>query len=173
MAYQHRNEFGSDIANAINAGSSFMATMESHEEDFAPSRRTLSPADLRLLNKKIPVRYCEFKITNTAAKMLQTETVSVSNMGLIIHSTAPFSPGTLMRVWVDMPDYWARKSRLVPYRHTNAPTYFQVLSRVVSCDDISKRTPKFQILCENVNLDPVDERVLCEYLGIEFKSREA
>ncbi len=172
MAYQNKGIYDADIVDALNAGNSFIAAMEGNDEDFTPSRRTTSPADLRLVNKKIPVRYCEFKITNTAAKMLQSETVSASNMGLIIHSTVPFTPGTLLRVWVDMPDFWARKSRLVAYRHTNAPTYFQVLSRVVACDNLSKRTPKYQILCENVNLDPVDERVLCDYLGIEFKERE-
>jgi hypothetical protein len=176
MTHQSRSKLELDIQSAIAAGEAFLAALDNDidpDADETPVRaRELTPADLQLVTKKIPVRYCEYKISNNASKMLQTETISVSNRGMMFTSMVPFTPGTLMRVWVDMPDFWARKSRHVAYRHTNAPSYFQVLCRVVSCVDQTKRTPKFQMLCESVNLDPVDERILCEYLNIEYKPRE-
>jgi hypothetical protein len=155
---------------------------ESHEESFlaaldgttaTPRKRIITASDLRLVNKKISLRYCEYKITNMPNKMMQTDSVSISAQGLMIHSPVPFSPGTLMRVLLEVPDYWGRKSRHVQYRHTNAPTCFQVLSRILSCEDLSKRTAKFQLLCENVNMDSIDELVLNEFLGVDHRHREA
>ena len=122
---------------------------------------------LRLVTKKIPMKFCEFKISNCATKMLPTDTISISNQGILFNSTQPFVTGTLMRVWIEMPDYWARKARLVGYRHTEAPTYFQVLTRVIACEEACKRHTKFQLACHNVNLDPIDESVLNDYLGCE------
>lgn len=172
MKLDNELDSSKSINSALAAAESFIATMENDLDDAPSSKRTVTAADLRLVNKKVSIKYCEYKITNSAEKMLSTETISISNAGMMLHSSIPFSQGMLLRIWVEMPDFWARKSRHVSYRHTNAPSYFQVLGRVLGCEDLSKRTPKFQILCENVNLDPVDERVLCEFLGIESKNRE-
>ena len=124
-----------------------------------------SPLSLKLVSKKIPAKYCEYKISNTPQKMLNTETTSISGLGLTFQASQSFGRGTLMRVWIEMPDYWARKSRHVGYRHTDAPTFFQILARVVNCEETGKRGNKFQIMCQNLNLDPVDELVLNDYLG--------
>jgi hypothetical protein len=78
-----------------------------------------------------------------------------------------------MRILVELPDYWARKAKHVQYRHTSAPTHFQILARVVGCEDIGKRGQKFQMILENVNIDPIDEIVLCEFLGITAKNTPA
>lgn len=125
-----------------------------------------TPLSLKLVGKKIPLRFCEFKISNTVTKMHASDALGISALGVLLQSPVAFGPGTLMRVWVEMPDYWARKSRHVGYRHTDAPTYFQILARVVNCEEAGKRGNKFQILCQNLNLDPVDELVLNDYLGV-------
>ena len=126
----------------------------------------VTPLSLRLVAKKIPIRYAEYRISNQGAKMLQGESHSLSPLGIQFASALPFPKAALMRVWIEMPDYWARKSRHVGYRHTDAPTYFQLLARVVNCEETGKRNAKFQILCQTVNLDPVDEIVLSDYLGL-------
>lgn len=126
------------------------------------------PVQLRLVNKKIPMRYCEFKISNNHAKMLNGETASISNHGLLFNAAVAFSVGSLLRVWVEMPDYWARKSRRVDYRQTEAPTYFQVLARVVHAVELGKKGSKHQLTCQILNLDPVDEEVLVDYLGQSY-----
>lgn len=90
----------------------------------AAAQEIPSPLALKLINKKIPAKYCEYKISNTPQKMLVTETTSISGLGLTFQASQSFGRGTLMRVWIEMPDYWARKSRHVGYRHTDAPTFF-------------------------------------------------
>lgn len=125
-----------------------------------------TPLQLKLVNKKIAMKFCEYKISNTAEKMHATDCISISSLGLLFNSPVNFAVGTLMRVWIEMPDYWARKARHVGYRHTDAPSYFQILARVVSIEETAKRNQKFQLLCQNLNLDPVDETVLNEYLGV-------
>lgn len=129
--------------------------------------KVTNPSSLRLVNKKIPMRFCEYKISNTPDKMLSGESVSISTQGILFNSPVAYGPGVLVRVWIEMPDYWARKSRHVGYRHTDAPTYFQVLTRVISVEETNKRNQKFQLLCETLNLDTVDEVVLNDYLGVK------
>lgn len=124
-------------------------------------------ARLSLVRKRVGVRFCEFKISNKPANMLRSETIAASNLGLLFTSPVDFAPGRLLRIWVDLPDYWARKSRLVTYRHMDAPKHFQILARVLRSDDTGKRTDRYQLLLENVNIDNTDEQILCEFLGIE------
>jgi hypothetical protein len=126
----------------------------------------LSSLRLRLVSKKIPVRYCKFNITNTYNKMLQGETISVAPDGAMLYSSLAYDEGCLMRLYVELPDYWARKSRHVDYRHTEAPAHFQMLCRVVTCEDVGKRPNRYMITVQTVNIDPIDGRVLADYLGV-------
>lgn len=125
-------------------------------------------ASLRLINKKITIRFCEFKISNSPEKMLTSESISISSQGILFNSTVAYTVGSLVRIWIEMPDYWARKSRHVGYRHTSAPTYFQMLVRVSSLEETNKRNQKFQMLCQTLNMDNVDEVVLNDYLGVKI-----
>lgn len=119
-----------------------------------------------LINKRLSIRYCEFKISNTPSKMLKSDTQAIAPEGIQFISSIPFEPGVIVRVWIEIPDYWSRKARHVDYKHTDAPSYFQMLSRVLTCAECNKRGTKFQVLCESVNLDPADANVLREYLGL-------
>lgn len=125
-----------------------------------------TPFDLKLVTKKIPIKFCEYKISNTASKMLISESIGISSKGIIFQSLSEFKKGCLLRIWIEIPDYWSRKSKIVEYRHTEAPTFFQVLARVLSAEEILKRGTKYQILCENLTIDGVDEAILNEYLNI-------
>ena len=113
-----------------------------------------TPFDLKLITKKIPIKYCEYKISNLADKMFVSESIGISSKGILFQSLSEFKKGTLLRI-----------SRVIEYKHTEAPTYFQVLSRVLSSEEILKRGTKFQILCENLTLDSVDETILEDYLN--------
>lgn len=126
----------------------------------------LSSLRLRLVSKKIPLRYCKFNITNSLSKMLQGETISVAPDGVMFYSSLSYETGCLMRLYVELPDYWARKSRHVEYRHTEAPGHFQMLCRVVSCEDVGKRPNRYMITVQTVNIDPIDGKVLADYLGV-------
>ena len=98
-----------------------------------------TPFDLKLVTKKIPMKFCEYKISNTPNKMLLTESIGISTKGMLFQSLTEFKKGSLLRIWVELPDYWSRKSKIVEYRHTEAPTFFQVLARVLSVEEILKR----------------------------------
>ena len=132
----------------------------------AAPAQNVTPLSLKLVAKKIPIKFAEYRISTNSGKMVTGETISASNHGVLFGSALPFPKGALMRVWIEMPDYWARKARHVGYRHTEAPTFFQLLARVATCEDTGKRNAKFQIMCQTVNLDPIDELVLCDYLGL-------
>jgi hypothetical protein len=133
----------------------------------------VTPASLKLVAKKIPLKYAEYRISNCSNKMIATDSISISGQGILFGTSIAFPRGALMRVWIEMPDYWARKSRHVGYRHTEAPTFFQLLARVVNCEETGKRNVKFHLLCQTVNLDPVDELVLHDYLGLPPPSQNA
>jgi hypothetical protein len=121
---------------------------------------------LSLVAKKIPMKFTEYKISNLPSKMIQTETISISTEGLSFLSPICVPLGSLTRVWLEVPDYWSKKSRLVPFRHTEAPTYFQILCRVQQVEETGKRNQKFQLTAAIVSLDPIDEKVLRDYLGL-------
>lgn len=126
----------------------------------------LSSLRLRLVAKKIPLRYCKFNISNTVNKMMQGETLSLAQDGATFYSTLSYEQGCLMRLLIELPDFWALKSRHVDYRHTEAPESFQMLCRVVSCEDVGKRPNRYLITVQTVNIDPIDGRVLSDYLGV-------
>lgn len=123
-----------------------------------------SMSELKLVNRSISLKYCEYKISNTENKMLQAESIAISNKGVFFNSLVDFKLGNLLRIWIELPNYWAKKSRLVDYQHTNAPNYFQILSRVIKTNEALKRGNIFQILCENLVVDPIDEAVLENYI---------
>jgi hypothetical protein len=140
-------------------------------EDSAPSQKVttleiLSSLRMRLVSKKIPLRFCKFNITNNYNKMLQGETVTIAPDGATFYSSLSYDVGCLMRLYIEIPDYWARKSQHVEYRHTDAPSHFQMLCRVVTCEDVGRRPNRYMITVQTVNIDPVDGRVLADYLGV-------
>ena len=126
----------------------------------------LSSLRLRLVSRKIPVKYCKFNISNTVNKMLQGETLSVAPDGATFYSSLAYDEGCLMRLLVEIPDFWALKSRHVDYRHTDAPAHFQMLCRVLTCEDVGKRPNRYLITVQTVNIDPIDGRVLADFLGV-------
>ncbi len=129
-----------------------------------PSTQDITPFDLRLVTKKISIKFSEYKISTQMKNMFHSETIAISKKGILFTNKCSYEKGTLMRIWIELPDYWSKKSKHVDYRHTDAPNHFQVLSRVISCEEKINQTNIFQILCENLNIDPIDESVLQDYL---------
>jgi hypothetical protein len=41
-----------------------------------------------------------------------------------------------------------------------------MLCRVVTCEDVGKRPNRYMITVQTVNIDPIDGRVLADYLGV-------
>lgn len=135
-----------------------------HNNESLHSQHEVTPFDLRLVSKKINLKFSAYKISTQIKQMHQTESIAISQKGILFSTETFYEKGTLMRVWVEIPDYWSRKSKHVSYRHTEAPTYFQMLSRVVNCEEQNTQSIKYNVLCENLNIDSVDETVLQDFL---------
>jgi len=121
----------------------------------------VTPQTLGVRYASIPLRFCEYKITNSPDKMLSSETSLASVNGFVFLSVVPFTVGTLMRLYVDLPDYWLRKSKFVEYCHTTPPEFFQVLSYVVRCE---ATCGKYEIVVEHVVFDEDEKKTLDDYL---------
>lgn len=91
-------------------------------------------------------------------------TVHISPYGLQFRSPEHFAEGSLLKIHVNLPDYWNRKQRFVDYGRVDTPGKFKILVKVVSSEDIGKRGKKKMVLCRTVNMDQVDEQVLKTYL---------
>jgi hypothetical protein len=118
----------------------------------------------KLVSKKIPLKFCEYKISNLENSMQKSNSTGISLNGLTFIAGKNFEKGTLLRVWLEVPNYWEKKSKYVDYKHTEAPAHFQVLSRVLTSQEIDKKKSCYHIFCENLNIDPIDENVLNEFL---------
>jgi hypothetical protein len=131
--------------------------------DIGHKSQEITPFDLRLVTKKIKIKFSAYKISTQSKNMAQSESIAISHKGVLFSADSYYEKGTLMRVWVEIPDYWSRKSKHVDYRHTEAPTHFQILSRVVNCEE-QNLSARYHVLCENLNIDTIDESVLQDYL---------
>jgi hypothetical protein len=157
----------SSIAADIGAAEPLEIDDDSDSEDsIRESKRLVTAESLGLILKKVNIRYCEYKISNQPNKMLAGECVALSTKGMSFVSAVNYPRGTLMRVWVEIPNFWNLKSKLVDYGHTDAPEYFQMLVRSVQVEEKGKRTISYTILAETVNLDPADEKLLSEFLFV-------
>ncbi len=92
------------------------------------------------------------------------QTVHISPYGIEFQGIREYPTGTLLKINVELPDYWARKQRFVDYSRVDNPGQFRVLAKVVKTEDVGKRGKKKRVLVQTVNIDEVDEKVLKSYL---------
>jgi hypothetical protein len=88
----------------------------------------------------------------------------ISPHGIEFQTTTAFAPGTLLRIHLDIPDYWQRKLRFVQYRRIDQPARFPILAKVVNVEDIGRRGKKKIVTVQTVSIDETDELVLKSYL---------
>ena len=142
---------------------SMMKEMPLSNSEARHTRNEITPFDLRLITQKIKIKFSAYKISTQANNMSKSESIAISPKGVLFSTNSFYEKGTLLRVWVEIPDYWSRKSKHVDYRHTEAPSHFQILSRVVGCKEQINQS-SYHVLCENLNIDAIDESVLQDYL---------
>ncbi len=115
-------------------------------------------------NRKINVEVQTYTLISETNLELKSLTSYISPYGMEFQTTRNYSPGTLLKILVSLPDYWSRKQRFVNYNRIDTPNTFKVLAKVVKTEDIGKRGKKKIILVQTVNMDEVDEQVLKSYL---------
>jgi hypothetical protein len=115
----------------------------------------------RLPQKTVPLRFAPYRLTNSIPLMEESQSLALSPEGVIFESEQTFEYGTILRIHFEIPDYWNKKSRLVTYKHTDAPNFFQALGKVV---DILPLSPppsmSFKLICQIVHIDAVDVQIL-------------
>lgn len=94
----------------------------------------------------------------------KTSTTFISPHGMEIHSSHDYPSGAILKIAVNLPDYWNRKKKFVKYNRVDVPNDFKILGKVIGSQDIGKRGKKKLILVQTVNIDEVDEKVLKDFL---------
>ena len=102
---------------------------------------------------------------NTKYSSEKVHSTFLSPFGIEFKGSPEIQVGMLLKVQIIIPDYWARMQRIVEYKRINTPEDFRVLIRVVETKRFGVRSRKRIIVSKVVNIDPIDKRVLSEYLG--------
>lgn len=140
----------------------------------APTKATESTAsnkfDATLIKKyprstrKVTMHYGTYSLSADVENLDSTQSVHISPHGIEFQTTATYAPGTLLRIHLDIPDYWQRKLRFVQYRRIDQPARFPILAKVVTVEDVGRRGKKKMITVQTVSIDETDELVLKSYL---------
>ena len=114
--------------------------------------------------RKVSMRYGTYSIALDESSLESTQSLHISPHGIEFQTTTAFAPGTLLRIHLDIPDYWQRKLRFVQYRRIDQPARFPILAKVVNIEDIGRRGKKKIVTVQTVSIDETDELVLKSYL---------
>lgn len=115
-------------------------------------------------NRKVSINYGTYSLMTDEESMEITQSIHISPAGIEFQSTTNFQEGTLLRILVNIPDYWQRKRRFVEYRRIDQPDRFSILAKVVRSEDVGRRGKKKMVTVQTVSIDETDELVLKSYL---------
>ncbi|MCX6128241.1 MAG: PilZ domain-containing protein [Proteobacteria bacterium] len=92
------------------------------------------------------------------------QTVHISPYGIQFRAAEGYQEGDLLKIHINIPDYWERKQRFVDYSRIDTPANFKILAKVVSTEEVGKRGKRRIVLARTVNMDEIDEQVLKAFL---------
>lgn len=115
-------------------------------------------------NRKVTVSIDSYGLAALEDDKNRSQTQFISPHGIQFHTQKEYPEGTLLKIHVSIPDYWARKQRFVDYQRVDTPDTFKILAKVVKSEDVGKRGKKKTVVVQTVNMDEVDEMVLKAYL---------
>lgn len=114
-------------------------------------------------NKKIPIDVAPYGLHSESSQETG-QSLFISPHGMEFQGTVPYEEGTLLKININLPNYWDRKQRLVDYGRVDHPDNFKILAKVVKSVEVGKRGKKKRVLVRTVNMDQVDEQVLKNFL---------
>ncbi len=141
----------------------FIGTVPSSLNSLESSPQELLFYNLKLAKVDIKMKANGYRISNLQKEMKEVTCLAMSSQGQLFESTTIYEIGSLLRIWIYIPNYWQRKSKLVAYSHTLIPEHFQIFSKVTQCEN---KYDQFQTLCQTMTIDSVDEQILNEYIKI-------
>ena len=115
-------------------------------------------------NRKVTVEIDSYGLSKEELEGLNSQTQFISPYGIQFQGQREFEEGTLLKIQVTIPNYWARKQRFVNYQRVDTPETFKMLAKVVRTEDVGKRGKKKITIAQTVNIDEIDEQVLKAYL---------
>ena len=115
-------------------------------------------------NRKVSMRYGAYGLPVEDECLASTQSMHISPQGIEFSTTAVYAPGTLLRIQLDIPDYWQRKLKFVQYRRIDQPAQFPILAKVIRSDAIGRRGKKKVVIVQTVSIDETDELVLRSFL---------
>jgi hypothetical protein len=114
--------------------------------------------------RKVSMRYGTYSLSANEEEFEATQSLHISPQGIEFQTTTAYSVGTLLRIHLDIPDYWQRKLRFVQYRRIDQPARFPILAKVVGVEDVGRRGKKKIVTVQTVSIDETDELVLKSFL---------
>lgn len=135
-----------------------MSQDEVNSKNFSPDMVQNYPKS----NRRLSLNVEKFGIAED--DNLDGQTVHISPYGVQFRAGKHFNEGDLLKVHVNIPNYWNRKQKFVDYGRIDTPENFKILVKVVSSEDIGKRGKRKMVLARTVNMDEVDNEVLKSFL---------
>jgi hypothetical protein len=120
--------------------------------------------------KKINLHVSEFGINHdedAEEDDKNGQSTFISPHGIEFRTASDYPEGSLLKIQIKIPDYWARKQKFVEYTRIDNPTEFRVLAKVLKTEDVGKRGKKKLVLAQTLIMDSVDEKVLKSFLQDE------
>lgn len=115
-------------------------------------------------NRRVNLNVSTFSLGTSGPNEGGAHTIHISPHGMQFRCAENYAEGTLLKIQISIPDYWARKQRLVDYSRIDTPERFKVLAKVVKTEDVGKRGKRRMVMVRTVNMDDVDEQVLKIFL---------
>ncbi len=115
-------------------------------------------------NRRIQLAVSQFGLAFEDDDKHKGHTCHISPHGIEFQSAGEYPEGTLLKIHVNLPNYWNRKQKFVDYRRIDTPTNFKILAKVLKSEEVGKRGKKKLVLAQTVNIDEIDEQVLKSYL---------
>lgn len=134
------------------------------EENFARGFDTTLIKKYPRSNRKVSIAFGAYSLMTDEEAMEAAQSTHISPAGIEFQSAQAFTEGTLLRILVNIPDYWQRKRKFVEYRRIDQPARFSILAKVVRTEDIGRRGKKKMVTVQTVSIDETDELVLKSFL---------
>ncbi len=114
-------------------------------------------------NKKIAMQVHPYRLKHEKQPPQEGHTLYVSPHGIEFQSPQEYPDGMLLKVHLELPDYWKRKREFVEYNRIDIPSSLKMLVRVIKTEPALKGKKK-TVLVQTVNIEEVDEALLKLFL---------
>ena len=151
-----------------------ISSMNEMEDSSKEEGSNGSSFDLKLIKdypkarKKVPLYVEYYRVNSFGSDQCyeyreNTQSSYISPYGMEFKTDVQYEIGDIVKIDVNLPNYWNRKKKLVSYQYLEKaqPVCFKVLARVVGKVSAGK---KFVVTVENLVIDDLDSQVLTSFI---------